>query len=400
MKDSERVFKLNGVVQNYSWGGFSFIPDLLGIKNEEEKPFAEYWLGAHANHSARIEEEKLSDLIEKKPLRYLGAYTQNKFSGLPYLLKILDVRQMLSIQVHPSIASAQQGFEEENQKGIPLKAPNRNYKDANHKPEMMIALDDFWLLHGFKNERALGKALKSAPELNFLKDLFQNLGYQSLYEAVMHMEQDRVNEILQPLSLRVLPLYRNGQLEKNDPDFWAARAIESFCSNGQFDRGIFSIYFFNLVHLKKGQGVFQPAGMPHAYLEGQNVELMSNSDNVLRAGLTEKYIDVPELMKHVQFEATEPRILEPMKQGEDFIFPTPAVEFELHQQILKEGKKNKITIITPAIFLLLEGSLELCDEVKTMRLEKGESVYVLPGTSILMKALLPVNLFYACVPQN
>src|SRR5947199_6513760 len=128
---------------------------------------------------------------------------------MPFLLKILDIRQMLSIQVHPYIAAAKKGFEKENKKGITLTAPNRNYKDANHKTEMMIALDDFWLLHGFKNEKALRNCLQSVPELNFLQDIFLNRSYQMLYESVMYMEQRRVNEILQPLSLRILPLYHN-----------------------------------------------------------------------------------------------------------------------------------------------------------------------------------------------
>jgi mannose-6-phosphate isomerase len=162
MSLSQRLYPLKGIVQHYAWGGYDFLPQLLLEENKEQKPYAEYWLGAHPNHPSTImngEPVFLSDFINHHADETLGREVNAKFSSLPYLLKVLDVRQMLSIQVHPSKESAVEGYEEENKKGIPVNAPNRNYKDKNHKPELMVALGDFWLLHGFKREEELSKIL-------------------------------------------------------------------------------------------------------------------------------------------------------------------------------------------------------------------------------------------------
>ncbi|HEY4874136.1 MAG TPA: mannose-6-phosphate isomerase, class I, partial [Puia sp.] len=205
-----KVFKLLGKVQHYAWGGNCFIPQLLHIDNAENKPFAEYWLGAHDNASSEIiinqnEKRKLNDYIQSNAAELLGEHVNNKFKRLPYLLKILDVKDMLSIQVHPSKENAENEFQEENKRSIPLNAPNRNYKDDNHKPELMLALGDFWLLHGFKSKEKTIKILKAIPELNFLLTVFEKENYYDLYKTVMELDQDIVNEVLQPLLDRIVP---------------------------------------------------------------------------------------------------------------------------------------------------------------------------------------------------
>lgn len=393
------IFKLKGVIQHYSWGGYDFIPQLLGIDNWEQKPYAEYWMGAHGNHPAFIENESriaLGDFISQDAENILGSDVAKKFSSLPYLLKVLDVRQMLSIQVHPSKQVAEMSFEEENKKGIPVNAPNRNYKDRNHKPELMVALSDFWLLHGFKEEEDLLEVLGKKKELKFLKEVFIQKGYKGLYEEVMLMDQQKVNEILNPLLQTIIPLYKTQALTKDNEDFWAARAALSFCKDDNYDRGIFSIYFFNLLHLKKGEGIFQPSGLPHAYLEGQNVEIMANSDNVLRAGLTDKHIDVAELLKHVKFEATIPKILNP--QSHHKIFASPAEEFELQQYNLSKDESVRIKTLTAEVFLLMDGMAEVMANEK-IKLNKGESIFVKAGTDMTIQPLSQANLFRATVPN-
>jgi len=393
------IFKLKGVVQHYSWGGYDFIPQLLGIDNTEKKPFAEYWLGAHGNHPASIENGSnipLNEFITTDIDGILGSSVSKKFAALPYLLKVLDVRQMLSIQVHPSKEAAEVSFEEENKKNIALNAPHRNYKDPNHKPESMVALSDFWLLHGFKKKEDLENILDARSELSFLKEIFIAGGYKALYEEVMLMDQRRVNEVLEPLIKKIIPLYNNGSIQKTDEDFWAARAAVSFCKDGNYDRGIFSIYLFNLVSLKKGEGIFQAAGLPHAYLEGQNVEIMANSDNVLRSGLTDKHIDVAELLKHVKFEATIPNILNPGSNHK--IFLSPAEEFELQQYLLDEGEEVEIKTISGEIFLLLDGALQVTSEKQNIEINKGDSIFIKAGCEIKLKPLSGINLFRATVP--
>jgi mannose-6-phosphate isomerase len=399
MEIPQGVFKLVGRVQYYAWGGFKFIPELLRQSNPGHKPFAEYWLGAHPAQSSMIPNGgSLAEIIDKDPVRYLGAHIAKKFASLPFLFKVLDVREMLSIQVHPAIDGAQKGFDEEEQKGVARNAGNRNYKDRNHKPEIMVALSDFWLLHGFKNERLLHQTLDSVPELRFLKKTFEEKGYKGLYSEVMMMEQSSANKVLEPLIQRILPAYKKNELTKDLPDFWAAKASESFCRNNNFDRGIFSIYFFNLLHIEKGSGIFQPAGLPHAYLEGQNMELMANSDNVLRAGLTEKHIDVPELMKHVIFEPTEPRILRGNEVGSSKVFRGDAQEFELIEYRLKAGEQENIRFDGPAILFQLEGKIIITAGNGSMHLEHGESVFIAAGTGLSLQATTTVHLFVATVP--
>jgi len=393
------MFKLKGVVQHYSWGGYDFIPQLLGIDNKEHKPFAEYWMGAHSNHPAVIENGNriaLNDFIATNTKQMLGDVASEKFSSLPYLLKVLDVRQMLSIQVHPSKQAAEISFEEENKRNIPVNAPHRNYKDWNHKPELMVALSDFWLLHGFKPEEKLVKALDARKEMDFLKQRLNSGGYKALYEEVMLMDQPRVNEVLSPLLQRIIPLYTNGSLSKDNEDFWAARAAQNFSKNDNYDRGIFSIFLFNLVHLKKGEGIFQSSGLPHAYLEGQNVEIMANSDNVLRAGLTDKHIDVLELLKHVKFETTVPKILHPKSHHKTF--QSPADEFELQQFLLTIGEEANIKTQTGELFLLLEGSAKLASEGEAVAMNKGDCIFVKAGTELVITPLTGINLFRATVP--
>jgi len=384
----QRIFKLTGKVQHYAWGGYDYLPQLLCTPNPGKKPFAEYWLGAHPNHPGIIskgaEPEALDTHIQQASRTILGASIAQRFNSLPYLLKVLDVRQMLSIQVHPSKSEAEKGFQRENEAGIPVTASHRNYKDDNHKPELMVALDTFWLLHGFKPETQLKQVLEHTPELQPLGVVFETEGYKGLYEKVMTLPQKEVNAWLEPLARRVVPLYEAGQLSKSSEDFWAARAIQSFCKNGQYDRGIFSIYFFNLLELQKGEGIFQPAGMPHAYLEGQNIEIMANSDNVLRAGLTDKHIDVAELLKHTVFEGTQPTIIK--AGGVETFYEAPVPEFGLYQYEMGMDYKKRVQAESAEIYLVLEGYVSLITEEGAISLRKGEAAFVYADTELELQA--------------
>lgn len=404
MQNSNKIFRLEGVVQHYAWGGYEFIPTLLHRPNEEAKPFAEYWMGAHDNAPAEIflsdgKKEKLNNVILNKSKHILGERVFNEFGRLPYLLKILDVKDMLSIQVHPDKKSANQAFENENKKGIALNAANRNYKDANHKPELMLALSDFWLLHGFKPKEKLLQLLKDIPELNFLADLFESEGYKSLYKRVMKMPLAEVNNSLQPLLDRIVPLYKENSLSKEQEDFWAARAALTFNTAGNIDRGIFSIYFFNLVHCKPGEAVFQAAGVPHAYLEGQNVEIMANSDNVLRGGLTPKHVDVEELMKHIKFEGIEPNIIRGKKRnGLEEVYETPARDFELSRFQFENGQTGSFIASTADIVFLDKGKVTIAGEENEMELASGEAAVIFSGVQVQFSAHEKASLYRASVP--
>ena len=203
MNIKDKIFKLEGKVQPYEWGGFSFIPSWLGIENNAHKPFAEYWMGAHqsASSSIIINEKKYSlyEMIKENPVDFLNQKVADHFGMLPYLFKILDVHDMLSIQVHPSKTEAVKGFQREENEGVHIAAPHRNYKDKNHKPEMMVALSEFYLLHGFKQKDDLQKILQEVKAFNSFLKIFDGENYKALYEHVMKLDQQEVDALLLPL---------------------------------------------------------------------------------------------------------------------------------------------------------------------------------------------------------
>lgn len=385
---------------HYAWGGIQFIPAWLGKKNTNKQPFAEYWMGAHplaaSNIITKTGTVSLQDAIRELPVFFLGEKVYETFGELPFLLKILDVKDALSIQVHPTKAAAAKGFDAEDVLGKPINASNRNYKDRNHKPEVMIALSDFWLLHGFMEVSLLQKKLDSIPAFSVLSEIFKKQGYKALYKEVMQMPQEKVDQMLVPLVK--LALKKKDKISKDDPAYWVAKYYaEKELKN--IDRGIFSIYFFNLLHLKKGEGIFQGAGLPHAYLEGKNIELMANSDNVLRAGLTPKHIDVPELMKHVIFKGIIPEILQGRKEGNGtFIYDCPVQDFALAAIQLKEGDEARYISQTPEIILVMEGVAKIESSLSTLTIKKGEVVFVAVGEKYKISASDKLLAFKAFVP--
>ncbi|MEO9851532.1 MAG: mannose-6-phosphate isomerase, class I [Reichenbachiella sp.] len=394
-----KLYPLKGKVQHYAWGGEAYIPNLLNIR-AENPPYAEYWLGAHVNAPSVLKsengEQNLDNFIETNIDSTLGQSIAARFGRLPFLFKVLDVKDMLSIQVHPTKVEAEKGFARENEMGIPLNAPNRNYKDDNHKPEIMVALSEFWLLHGFLPEVDLKAVLNQVPELSYLLKNFENGGYFELYKKVMEQSDEERNQVLRPLIDRILPLYKAGQLDKANPDYWAAKAVDSAEDRSVLDRGIYSIYFFNIVRAEPGQAVFQDAGIPHAYLEGQNMELMANSDNVLRGGLTPKHVDVAELLKHVIFEETHPNIMhgELQPDGLERIYKSPAPDFELSKIDLKSSDRYLSRASTAQILIVLEGEAEVTEGQKKVVLKKGESAFITSNCDYEVISPAPTTTMY------
>ncbi len=398
-----KIFSLKGKIQNYAWGGTEYISNLLSVESNDEKR-AEYWLGAHVNAPSILEtsigEQPLNEYLNADLKKYLGSDISEKFGRLPFLFKVLDVSDMLSIQVHPTKVEAEKGFKYENKIGIPLNAAHRNYKDDNHKPEIMVALSEFWLLHGFLPKDKLTAVLNNTPEFSDLISVFENDSYLGLYKKVMEQSVAESNELLQPLVDRILPLYSNNKLEKSSPDYWAAKAVSESDDTSVLDKGIYSIYFFNILKANKGEAIFQDAGIPHAYLEGQNMELMANSDNVLRGGLTPKHVDVPELLKHVAFEETVPNIMhgELQEDGIERIYKSPAPDFELSQIALSNGNVYNTTAKTAQILIVIEGKVVVSEGDSTLTLGKGDAVFIeataaykisSSSTSIIYKATAP-----------
>ena len=395
------VHKLQGTVQHYSWGGASFLPKLLSIENPNHKPFAEYWLGIHAGGPASIEVNQqavlLSDAIATDPKAALSEPVFNHFGGLPYLFKVLDVKDMLSIQVHPTKEYAKVAFEKEEAAGIALNAPNRNYKDINHKPEIMLAMSEFWLLHGFKSEAKILETLENIAEFQVLVPLYKTEGIKGLYQFLMEMEQAQVDSLLSPVVKRALRNKQEGKVDRSAPDWWVAKLYENAAGILPIDKGVFSIYLFNIVCVMPGQGIFQDAGVPHAYLEGQNVELMANSDNVLRGGLTPKHIDVEELIYNIKFESIDPVIIEGTKpcMGES-VYPAPVQDFGIASITLDGSNSYSYEAESLDMFLVVEGG---CVVNNQLSVKTGEAFVVFPGNKLNIHASGKTLIYRAFVPS-
>ena len=216
----------------------------------------------------------------------------------------------------------------------------------------------------------------------------------------MEMPQVQVDRHLKTLVERIIPHYQAGKLNKDKEDFWVARAAMTYSHGSHVDRGIFSIYFFNLLHLQPGQAVYQDAGLPHAYLEGQNVEIMSNSDNVLRGGLTPKHVDVVELLKHVKFEPTIPNIItgKPV-EAEREVYPTPAPDFELSRLQIAKGQEVKKISHSAEMFLVFSGAVEIAEnEGKRFKRNKGEAWVSFDQAVSGIKALEDAVIYQASIP--
>jgi mannose-6-phosphate isomerase len=418
MSAAPAVTQIEGAVQHYEWGGYTFIPNLLGIGNTGKEPFAELWIGAHpgAQSIARIHGEAipLNRMIATSPAAYLGDSTAGRFEQrLPYLLKVLDAHKMLSIQAHPSKAQAEEGFARENAAGIPLKVANRNYKDDNHKPEVHVALTDFWMLHGFRPLEEIAGVISTTPELGpILGDFGKRLErtgtdagarkelLRSLYGSIMAMPQSEVDNLLSPLLTR---LAKDRPSDKDTADYWALAAAENFpLPDGHRDRGIISIYLLNLVHLTPGQGTFQPGGMLHAYLEGVNVELMANSDNVLRGGLTPKHVDVAELMQTLTFESGPSTIISGDSiSAVETVYRTPAAEFELSRIALKGGDGfDSREAHGPDAVIVMEGAATVESAGNAFDLKRGGIFFAPAGIPYSVEASQPVVLYKASVPAK
>jgi len=403
---THQIFAVRGEVQHYAWGGHQFIPNLLGVKNSGNQPFAEFWMGAHTKAPSYIRVEDtwvgLDKAIAQNPDTILGNTVATRFDNrLPYLFKVLDVKDMLSIQVHPTKSEAEKGFAHENKVGIPLTASNRNYRDDNHKPEIMVALTDFWLLHGFRPLGEIDDMISNIPEFEVLRTHWGTGDLYLLYKYIMELPQGEINLLLDPLAKRIVPLYEAGELTHEQPDFWAARAIvNSVLEKEDYDRGIFSIYFFNLVQVKSGEGIFQDAGIPHAYLEGVNVELMANSDNVLRGGLTPKHIDVPELLKHTVFKSVTPNILKgDLISSTERVYTSPAPDFQLSQiQIDKDQSHHQSEHHAADTLIVLKGKVKVTSAGQTLSFDQGEVFLGPAGVAYEIQAQSDAELFKATVP--
>ena len=395
---------LKNTVQKYAWGSTTAIQALLGAEKNSHEPMAELWMGTHPKAPSLVNYEgkwiSLADLVVKDPQDILGEKVAKKFHNqLPYLFKVLAADKPLSIQAHPSLELARKGFENENKQGIPINAAHRNYKDDNHKPECLCALSSFWALYGFRKiDDILSLMGKICPvglnsEMAQLKKQADSRGLKPFFTDLMSMDTEHKKRVIDEATLNA-----KQRSEDNPAFYWMTKLSYEY----PLDIGILSPLFLNLIQLKPGQALFLPAGELHAYLKGVGIELMANSDNVLRGGLSPKHIDVPELLKVLNFKPRHVEFLkEKKKRAIERIYDSFAEEFVLSAISITEGEFYRNSNFQSAqILLCTEGEAHLADSGNKhiLHIKKGDSVFVsaaaisytIQGDAVFYKATVPV----------
>jgi len=367
--------QLEGAIRKYDWGSTSSIPSLLGCA-EDGKPWAELWLGAHPSAPSVVGESRtpLDELIAADPAAQLGTAVTDRFGSLPFLFKVLAAAAPLSLQAHPSVPQAEAGYAREDAAGIPIDAPNRSFRDRFHKPELICALTDFHALCGFRDPVATLDVLATidTAALDPIRDrlaVFSDVdGLGPLLEYLLTLPATDAAALVAPV---VAACGVPGSDRHADVRAMAAALGERYPG----DAGVVTALLLNLVHLKPGEALFLGAGSLHAYLGGTGVEIMANSDNVLRGGLTTKHIDIPTLLEVVDARPIEPVVQRPALVRGIASYDTPVPEFLLDRLDLD----GSATVSGPAILLCTDGAVD----AGSFSLERGAAAWLPAGDGIV-----------------
>lgn len=401
---------LRGAIRTYAWGSRTAIAEFTGRPTPTPHPEAELWLGAHPADPAYLETgggaESLLEVVAADPTGQLGAASVAEFGDqLPFLLKVLAADEPLSLQAHPSTQQAADGFAREEAAGVPLNSPVRNYRDRNHKPELVVALDRFEALAGFRDPgdtvdlfRALDvEAL--TPYVNLLAGQSDADGLRALFTTWITLPQPSL-DVLVPAVLDGAVRY----LSSDDVRFVGeARTLLELGERYPADAGVLASLLLNRLTLEPGEGIYLPAGNLHAYLRGLAVEIMANSDNVLRGGLTPKHVDVPELLRVLDFSpASEAHLhVETVTDGAQTRYRTPAREFTLSRFDLAAGEPTQVGIKGPRILLCTQGDVTLDGSGTGLKVRAGQSVWVpADGGSVTLTGRSDARVFMATVDAD
>jgi mannose-6-phosphate isomerase len=375
---------LENPVRPYAWGSRTVIAELRGEPSPSPHPEAEMWLGAHPGDPSHLVgagggRTSLHEAVRAEPEALLGADRCAKWSGsLPYLLKVLAADEPLSLQAHPSSAQAAEGFARENAAGIPVDAPTRNYRDASHKPELICALSEFHALVGFRevaDTLALLRALDLdglAPHVALLAEQPDAAGLRALFTTWITLPQSVLDRAVPALQAACVRLAQEGGAFVRE-----ARMALELSERYPGDAGVLAALLLNLVVLESGEALFLPAGNLHAYLAGTGVELMANSDNVLRGGLTSKHVDVPELLRVLDFTPHTPPVLRGTDDGGWVRYDTDAVEFLL-RRLDGDERTGPVPVPDggPRILLCTAGSASVRTDADERALGRGRAVWL------------------------
>ncbi|MGF9647564.1 mannose-6-phosphate isomerase, class I [Pseudarthrobacter oxydans] len=395
------MYEIDNVLRDYAWGSTTAIAALLG-RPESGGPEAELWIGAHPDSPsvAHVPEDgstvTLDALIAGDPEHFLGADSVARFGPrLPFLAKILAAAQPLSLQVHPSLEQAKAGFARENAQGLAADAPNRNYRDDNHKPEMILALTPFEALCGFRPAGQAREILQQVAAafdavegerpalisslLADLEDSNEGAGLRKAFERLI----SGGTSVAEDTALVVAALLSGAPLAPYDAELSTAISLNEKYPG---DPGVLISLLLNRISLEPGEAVYLPAGNVHAYLHGLGVEVMASSDNVLRGGLTPKHIDVPELLRTIDFHPVAVPMLEPERTVMDQeLFSPPFEEFQLQRiELTPDAGPVPLAQSGAAVVIVVAGNVYLDSPKGDLQLSRG-------GSAFLAAAEAPVN---------
>ena len=373
-------------IRPYAWGSRTAIAELLGSPSPSPHPQAELWMGAHPGDPSLLQTSGVSlvDAIAADPDAVLGSGVRSTFGArLPFLFKVLAAAEPLSLQAHPSAVQAKEGFAREESSGVPLTSALRNYRDDQHKPELICALTEFHALCGFRDPAVTHRVLAELavpqldhylPGLDTENDPAGN-GVRMLFSSLLAMPA----ELLGPLLAQVLESAVD-RVRAGSEFSVEYRTTLELGERYPGDSGVLASLLMNRITLRPGQALFLAAGNLHAYLSGVGVELMANSDNVLRGGLTPKHVDVAELMRVLDFHAGAPHVLcgEPGPQPGEDVYATPQPEFRLSRLTL-DGHPGGLVLDHegPQVVLVTQGRAEVTDDAgQHCDVDRGRSVFV------------------------
>lgn len=409
---------LQGALRTYTWGSRTLLADLRGTESPAPSPEAELWFGAHPAAPSTIDGRGLDEIIAEDPSAALGERVVEQFGEqLPFLLKLLAAGAPLSLQAHPSKEQALAGFQQEEDNGLELHDPRRNYKDPNHKPELIVALTPFQALAGFRPFARTSELFEvlDTPGLarytSMVDPADEEASLRALFTTLISLPRKAAVALLEEVEQAARALVNTTPAPGNVKP-WMRDVLTMYLELAEAypgDIGALAALLLNYFNLEPGEALYLDAGQLHAYQRGLGVEIMANSDNVLRGGLTSKHVDVPELVRVLKFTALEsPRATaQPSETGEEFVLPID--DFRLGHHRLCDDAQLRVGTDGPAIVLCVSGeAVGTTDNGADGGAEPAQECVLRPGEAVWIPANdprptfsarggEPTELFYASV---
>lgn len=367
-------FMMNNVIQNYAWGSVDSMQTLFDIANPEQLPQAEMWMGDHPHGCSKIVTEtgeiQLSDFIASNHETILGSLSG--YSHIPFLFKVLAAEKALSVQVHPNKQQAEEGFAREEKSAIAGNANERNYRDANHKPELVFALTQYQAMNGFRDLTAIAddfvilNIISLKEQITDFKKSSSEAAFAAFFSSVLSLQGEQKEQAIDQL-------VHYAQQQQASRYKLIVELAEQYPS----DIGLFSPLFLHVVMLQPGEAMFLDAGTPHAYIHGTALEIMANSDNVLRAGLTPKHIDVAELIDKTQFTPRkyEQLRLQPHEEHNNKHYPVPVTDFSF--SVYKQPQSQRVSVCSAEIIFAVDAQTSLIHSSgEEIIFNKGQSIFI------------------------